>query len=193
MTIPTLPLAGAAQMSEFPTWRDVEKLVDYLLPQLRGPYDALLLITRGGIVPGGLIAEALNLRYILTAAVEFPAGGSQSRTYGGLSRSGPETVQARLAWPTFLQFPNDALLRGKHILIVDNIWANGRTITTVKGRVLAAGGTSEVAVLHYKPGSNLFREAGPDHYAAVTDRFVIYPWEIERGPDRLESRVPQTN
>jgi len=171
MTSPTMPSAP-----EFLTWQEVDKLIDYLLPQLRGPYDALLLITRGGIIPGGMIAEALGLNHILTAAVRFPEAG-----------------QARLAWPNFLQFPEDRLLRDKHILVVDDIWANGRTLTTVKGRVLAAGGRPEAAVLHYKPGSSLFREAGPDYYAAVTDRFIVYPWEVQRGPDELQTRVPQFN
>jgi uncharacterized protein len=161
---------------EFLTWQDVDKLVDYLLPQLRGPYDALLMITRGGIVPGGLIAEALDIRYILTAAVEFS-----------------EVGQSHLAWPAFLQFPEDTLLRNKRVLIVDDIWSNGRTITAVRGRVQAAHSQSETAVLHYKPGSSLFREAGPDHYAAVTDRFIIYPWEVQRGPDQVQARVPQIN
>lgn len=171
MTSPTMP-----STPDFLSWQEVDKLIDYLLPQLRGPYDALLLITRGGIIPGGMIAEALGLNYILTAAVQFPEAG-----------------QARLAWPTFLQFPEDRLLRDKHILVVDDIWANGRTLTTVKGRVLAAGGKPEAAVLHYKPGSSLFREAGPDYYAAVTDRFIVYPWEVQRGPDQLNTRMPQFN
>jgi hypoxanthine phosphoribosyltransferase len=171
MTSPVMPSAP-----EFLSWQEVDRLIDYLLPQLRGPYDALLLITRGGIVPGGMIAEALGLNYILTAAVQFPEAG-----------------QMRLAWPTFLQFPEDRLLREKHILVVDDIWANGRTLTTVKGRVLAAGGRPEAAVIHYKPGSSLFREAGPDYYAAVTDRFIVYPWEVQRGPDELQTRLPQSN
>ena len=38
-------------------------------------------------------------------------------------------------------------------------------------------------MLHYKPGSSLFREAGPNYYAAITDRFIVYPWEVQRGPD----------
>jgi uncharacterized protein len=171
MPMPTMPSAP-----EFLNWQDVDRLIDYLLPQLRGPYDALMMITRGGIVPGGLIAEALDISYILTAAVQFPEAG-----------------QSRLAWPNFLQFPEERLLKDKHILIVDDIWANGRTITTVKGRVQAAGGRSEIAVLHYKPGSSLFREARPDYYAAITDRFIVYPWEVQRGPDRTDDRVPQFN
>ena len=171
MTIPTMPSAP-----EFLSWQDVDKLIDYLLPQLRGPYDALMMITRGGIVPGGLIAEALDITYILTAAVQFP-----------------EADQGRMAWPTFLQFPEDRLLRDKRILIIDDIWANGQTITTVRGRVQAAGGKPETAVLHFKPGSNLFRGSAPDHYAVVTDRFIVYPWEVQRGPDRLDTRVTQFN
>lgn len=171
MAFPIMP-----STPEFLTWQDVEKLIDTLIPQLRGPYDALLMITRGGIIPGGLIAEALDLTHVLTAAVKFPEAG-----------------QARLAWPNFLQFPEERLLRGRRVLLVDDIWANGRTLTTVKGRVAAAGGQPEAAVLHYKPGSNLFRETGPDYYAAITDRFIVYPWEIERGPDRLNQRQPQFN
>jgi hypoxanthine phosphoribosyltransferase len=171
MTTPALPTSP-----EFLTWQDVDKLVDYLLPQLHGPYDALLMITRGGIVPGGLIAEALNIRYILTAAVEFS-----------------EIGRRRLAWPAFLQFPDDTLLSNKRVLIVDDIWSNGRTITSVRGRVQAAGSHPETAVLHYRPGSSLFREAGPDHYAAVTDRFIVYPWEVQRGPDEIDALVPQVN
>ena len=73
MTIPSMP-----STPHFLTWQDVDKLIDYLLPQLRGPYDALLMVTRGGIVPGGLIAEALDITHILTAAVQFPEAGQSA-------------------------------------------------------------------------------------------------------------------
>ena len=161
-----MPPSVTPATPEFLTWLDVDRLIDHLVPQLRGPYDALLMITRGGIVPGGLIADVLDLRYILTAAIEFPSTGER-----------------RLAWPTYLQFPNDDLLRDRRILIVDDIWANGRTITSVRGRILAAGGFPETAVLHYKPGTSLFRQTGPDHYAALTDRVIVYPWETRNRPD----------
>ena len=147
------------------TWGDVMTLVDHLMPQLRGGVDALLLITRGGIIPGGMIGERLDISYNLTAAVRFPS----------------ELADKRLAWPTFLQFPEDALLRGRRVLIVDDLWSSGRTITTVIGRVETAGGRPETAVLHYKPGSNLFRQTGPTYYAAITDAAILYPWESRRG------------
>jgi uncharacterized protein len=149
------------------SWDDVNRLIDELLPQFRGGYDALLMITRGGVVPGGMISEALDIKYILTAAVEFHTG-----------------VQKRLAWPTFLQFPGDSLLRGRNILVVDDVWGSGRTIMTVKSRIETAGATAELCVLHYKPAESMFRDAAPDYYAAVTDAWVIYPWEIDRGASR---------
>ena len=149
------------------SWDNVNRLIDELLPQFRGGYDALLMITRGGVVPGGMISEALDIKYILTAAVEFHTG-----------------VQKRLAWPTFLQFPGDSLLRGRNILVVDDVWGSGRTIMTVKSRIETAGASSELCVLHYKPAESMFRDAAPDYYAAVTDAWVIYPWEIDRGASR---------
>ena len=33
------------------SWSDVDALIDQLLPQIRGAFDALVLVTRGGIVP----------------------------------------------------------------------------------------------------------------------------------------------
>lgn len=148
------------------SWHDVDMLIDHLLPQLNGPYDALLLITRGGIIPGGLIGEALDMRHVLTASVRFSTNlDSSARMF---------------AWPEFIQFPQDELLEGRKILIVDDVWRGGRTITTVKARVEACGGEPELAVLHYKPGESLFAKLRPDYYAAITDEHIIYPWEIDR-------------
>ena len=59
------------------SWEQVDQLVDVMLPALKivGAFDAMVLVTRGGIVPGGLLAEALGIRHILTAAVDFPGDG----------------------------------------------------------------------------------------------------------------------
>ena len=58
---------------ELLTWNDVDKLIDHLLPQFEQEFEAMVMITRGGIVPGGLLAEALHITHLLTAAVDFPA------------------------------------------------------------------------------------------------------------------------
>ncbi len=152
------------------TWEEVDKLIDILLPQFRREFTAMVMITRGGIIPGGLLAEAMNLTHVLTAAVNFPAS--------------LESERSRLfAWPEFLQFPDDELLRGRPTLIVDDVWGSGRTITAVRQRVSAAGGFPETCVLHFNPYRNLFGSLRPDYYAAITDAYVIYPWEVQRGID----------
>lgn len=150
---------------EILTWDDVDRLMDALLPQLRGPFDTLLIITRGGIVPGGMISEALDIKNVLTAAVAFPVDLAPAKL---------------LAWPEFVQFPDDSLLAGQRVLVVDDVWGSGRTITAVKGRVEAAGGFPELCVLHFNPSRTLFTKLWPTYYAAITDARIVYPWEIDR-------------
>src|SRR5512139_1329398 len=94
---------------EILTWDEIDKLIDHLLPQFEGEYDAMVIITRGGIVPGGMLAEAMNITHILTAAVDFPAQ--------------IEMEKARLlAWPKFIQFPEQSQLAGRRALVVDDVW-----------------------------------------------------------------------
>jgi hypoxanthine phosphoribosyltransferase len=160
------------QRREVLKWGDIDGLIDHLLPQFRREFTAMLMITRGGIIPGGMLAEAMNITHLLTAAVDFPAESDQERT-------------KLMAWPEFMQFPVDTLLRGRPILIVDDVWGSGRTITAVKNRVSSAGGFPETCVLHFNPNRSLFGSVRPDYYAAVTDAYIVYPWEIDRGADKL--------
>jgi hypoxanthine phosphoribosyltransferase len=162
---------------EILTWGDVDGLIDHLLPQFEGEFEAMVMITRGGIVPGGLLAEAMNIIHILTAAVDFPAQMEMEKT--GL-----------YAWPRFLQFPEDHLLRDRRALVVDDVWGSGRTITSVKNRIVAAGGFPSTCVLHYNPHRSLFDSAWPNYYAAITDAHIVYPWEIDRGADRVLLDAP---
>jgi uncharacterized protein len=152
------------------SWEDVDKLIHQMMPQFRREFTAMVMITRGGIVPGGMLAEAMGLTHILTAAVDFPFEQTNEQ-------------QKFMAWPQFIQFPADENLRGRSVLIVDDVWGSGRTITAVKNRVSAAGGFPETCVLHFNPYRNLFGSVRPDYYADVTQAYIVYPWEIERGQD----------
>jgi len=157
------------------TWSDVDRLIDYLVPQIHGRFDSMVIITRGGIVPAGMLAEALDITYLLIAAVRFPAD------FPGM----PIRPEDRYAIPEFIQFPDNELIEGRRVLVVDDVWTRGRNIVTVASRIDAAGGTPETCVLHYKPASSLYPGMTPTYYAAVTDRYIIYPWEIDRGPEVL--------
>lgn len=165
---------------ELVSWEEVGRLIDHLLTQFETDFSAMVMITRGGIVPGGMLAEAMDLKHILTAAVDFPAQVELETQ----KQQGQDWSQFVL-WPKFLQFPDEELLRGRRTLIVDDVWGSGRTITAVKNRVSAYGGFAYTCVLHFNPYRNLFGSARPDFYAAITDAYIVYPWEIDRGPDKM--------
>jgi hypoxanthine phosphoribosyltransferase len=158
--------------NEVLTWEEVDRLIDHLIPQFEGEFEAMVLITRGGIIPGGLLSEAMGLAHILTAAVDFPVQMEMQKN-------------KLMAWPQFIQFPDDEVLQGRRTLVIDDVWGSGRTITSVKIRVSAAGGFPSTCVMHFNPYRNLFGSVRPDYFAAITDAHIVYPWEIDRGTDRL--------
>lgn len=141
------------------TWDELDRLVAALAAEVGGGHDLVLAITRGGLVPAGMLAYRLDLHEILVAGVVFyrPEGGTH-----------PE--------PLVLHFPDAALLRGRRVLVVDEVWETGETMTEVLARVRAAGGDPVSAVVHYKPGRS--RVPGrPDHFAATVDDWVTYPYK----------------
>jgi hypothetical protein len=152
------------------SWDDVSRLLDRVVPQVSGHFDALVAITRGGIIPGGLLSERLQIRQVFIASVYFFHDEEQA-----------------LDWPIFLQFPEDNLLHGKRILVVDDIWDKGITITNVRERILQAGGEPIMLVLHYRPLSSVTPpELRPDIFGEETENYIVYPWEAERGQQRTQ-------
>lgn len=146
------------------TWEGVETLIANTLPALKNfTFDAVLAITRGGIIPGGIIAERLGVTKVFVASVDFYSD---------------ET--ANMDFPVFMQFPVDSLLRGEHVLIVDDLWDKGREVTSVRERVEQTGGKATTFVMHYKPHRSIFPNSAPDFYTAITEDWIIYPWELNR-------------
>ena len=142
------------------SWEDLDRLVADLAVRLAGErFDVMLAITRGGLVPAGMLAYRLRIRNILVAAVEF---------YDDEGQPGPH--------PTFLQFPADPLLRGQRILVVDEVWDSGTTIHAVTTRILQAGGLPTTAVLHWKPERSVV-PGTPDVHAVTTAAWVVYPFK----------------
>jgi uncharacterized protein len=144
------------------TWDALEVLVKGLAEQVGSGHDVLLAITRGGLVPSGMLAYLLGHRDILVAAVVY---------YDDHGQPGEQ--------PAFYQFPSDPLLHGKRVLIVDEVWDTGTTIEAVVERVRLAGGTPTTAVLHYKPHRSKVRSV-PDHHVVSTDAWIVYPFKYGR-------------
>lgn len=141
------------------TWENLDDLVGTLADKVGSDYDVVLAITRGALVPAGMLAYRLGLRNILVAAVAY------------YDDSGQPAEQ-----PTFFQFPADPLLHGQRVLVVDEVWDTGTTIEAVVERVRMAGGRPTTAVLHYKPGRSTAGTV-PDHFVVATNAWVVYPFK----------------
>lgn len=145
------------------SWEELNGLVESLslqiqaLPEAQQP-DAILAISRGGLVPGAMLAYRLGIRDLLVAVAEhYDAAGRR-----------PE--------PTITRMPSDESLRGRSILIVDEVWESGRTLALVAERARAAGAAVRTAVLHHKPGKSEVPGA-PDFLAAFADGWITYPYK----------------
>ncbi len=162
----------AQPRKEIISWREVSKLIGILTDQLETEFDQLIMVSPGGVIPGGMLAAAAGIEELLLAQVAFPPD--------------PDEEKSKLfSWPTFLQFPEHELIDEKNILVVNNAWGSGRSTRAVQKRVDSAGGIAYTSVLHFNPYRNLLK-CEPDYYAAITDAFIIYPWEIDQiGPDRV--------
>ena len=153
---------GAAAGRLAVSWADVERLAAELVracQRVDPPFDVVLGIARGGLVPAALVAARLGVREVLSAALA---------SYDGDVRA------ARL---TTLAFPPRAALRARRVLIVDDVWDSGRTAVAVRERVRRAGGHPTVAVLHHKPGASHYPDDGPELAAETTAAWLVYPWE----------------
>lgn len=141
------------------SWDDLDEMVGTLADKVGADYDVVLAITRGALVPAGMLAYRLGLRNILVAAVAF------------YDDTGQPAEQ-----PTFFQFPADPLLHGQKVLIIDEVWDTGTTIAAVIERVHLAGGHVTTGVLHYKPARSKVNLV-PDHFVVGTDAWVVYPFK----------------
>lgn len=149
----------AVQAKTYVSWDDLDEMVGSLAEQVGTDYDVVLAITRGGLVPAGMLAYRLGFRNILVAAVVYYDDAGQPAEQ-----------------PTFFQFPSDPLLHDRRVLIIDEVWDTGTTIAAVVGRVELAGGRPTTAVLHYKPARSKV-ELVPDFHVAATDDWVVYPFK----------------
>ncbi len=152
-----------APVKDIVSWEDLDALTAGLAIRLEGrPFDVLLAIARGGLVPAGMLAYRLGIREILVAAVAaYDDHGNMAPT------------------PLILHFPAQERFRDRSVLVVDEVWETGNTAVLVAELVRQAGGRPTTAVLHYKPGRSRVA-VRPDVHAVTTEQWVVYPYKAGR-------------
>jgi hypoxanthine phosphoribosyltransferase len=118
--------------------------------------EVVLAIARGGLLPAGALAYALDLKNVATVNVEFYTG-----------------VDQRLPVPVMLPpVPEAVDLAGARVLIVDDVADTGRTLEVVQKFAGAHVAESRTAVLYEKPHSVVRCE----YVWRRTDRWINFPW-----------------
>src|SRR5436853_3865462 len=121
--------------------------------------DMLLSIARGGLLLGGALGYALDVKNTFTMNVEFYVG-----------------VDERLPMPMILPpVPELVDLEEARVLIVDDVADTGRTLALVKDFCAGRVGEVRCAVLYEKPQS----EVKCEYVWRRTDRWIDFPWSAE--------------
>jgi hypoxanthine phosphoribosyltransferase len=121
--------------------------------------DILLGIARGGLVPAGALAYALDCKNLFTISVEFYTG-----------------VDARLDVPVMLPPFLDARdLDAARVLVVDDVADTGKTLELVHQFCSGHVAEARTAVLYEKPQSII----QADFAWRRTDRWINFPWSTQ--------------
>lgn len=121
--------------------------------------DIVLGIARGGLIPAGSVAYALDCKHLFTMNVEFYTGV-------GTTRDEPTLL------PPFLDL---AELNDLSVLVVDDVADSGKTLELVARICTEHAGEVRTAVLYEKPRSILT----PDYAWRQTDLWINFPWSSE--------------
>ena len=118
--------------------------------------DIVLSITRGGLLPAGAIAYALDNKNLHISNVEFYTG-----------------VNERLPEPVFLPpLPATNYMDGQRVLIIDDVADTGETLRMVRDFCDRYAAESRTAVLYEKPRSVI----ACDYVWKRTDQWISFPW-----------------
>ncbi|MBI2610807.1 phosphoribosyltransferase [Candidatus Kaiserbacteria bacterium] len=145
------------------SWRRVQELAKLLARKVRARKfrpDCIVGVTVGGLVPLALLAGELGTKDVATISV---------RSYGR-RRKGKLRVTA---------LPK-VDLRGKKVLLVDEIVDGGHTLRHVSHILKRDYGAAEVraATLVLKKKDRVFT---PDFYVLEVGAWVVFPWEFPHG------------
>ncbi|MEJ5293492.1 MAG: phosphoribosyltransferase [Candidatus Methanosuratincola sp.] len=118
--------------------------------------DSIVGVARGGWVVARLLSDLLGVDELLSVRVSFYRG-----------------VNQREAKPR-IESPVAGEIRGKRILVADDVADTGESLLLVVDHLSAMGAYEiRVATLHVKPWSKKI----PDYCVESTDSWILYPWE----------------
>jgi xanthine phosphoribosyltransferase len=125
----------------------------------KGPFEAIVCITRGGLVPAAIVARELYVRLVETVCVS---------TYDHMIRGDLEVLKTVAA---SVQAIGNG--RGKGVLLIDDLTDTGRTARVVRDMLPDA----HFATVYAKPAG------APLCHTFITevsqDTWIYFPWDLD--------------
>ena len=151
---------GSATEYVVPTWDELHELAFTAANAIRESgqeFDRLITLSKGGWPMAVPLVDFLQIKSVASIGVKFYAGIGQTLAQPMIYQSLPDSV------------------KGEQVLLFDDVADTGGSLTfTVEHlKQLGVASVTTVALLK-KPASSFI----PDYYAAETDAWIIFPWEI---------------
>jgi len=152
---------------EVPQWNQVYIMLLNLAEKIRKngfKPDIIVGVSRGGWPPARVLSDLLDNPNLANVRAEFYLGVAETK-----------------GEPTLTQ-PVSVNVRGKKVLVVDEVADTGKSLKLVKEHLVKEGAREvKIATVYYKPWSIV----KPDYYERETRRWIVFPWEIKETVKKL--------
>jgi len=149
----------------FVSWEKFDSLCRGLAERIQREYcpEMIVAVSRGGLVPAQIISHSMENSELYVIKADYYKD---------------DVAKEDMKWnekPLITQ-KLDKCVKGKKILVVDEVTDSGATAAEVK-RYIESLGPKEARFLmvHWKPWSKF----KPDYFAEQADGWVVYPWAHE--------------
>ena len=144
---------------EIPTWDEIYEMLLRLAEKIqRDDFhpDLIIGVCRGGWPPARVMSDLLGNPKLANISVEFYVDVAETKNKPVLTQSVTAPV------------------KGKKVLILDDVADTGKTLKLVKEHLFDRGAEEvKIATIYYKPWSIVV----PDYYEKETKRWIVFPWE----------------
>ncbi len=142
-----------------PTWNEIYELLLDLADRVRQDDfkpDAIVGVSRGGWLPARIMSDLLENPELANVKAEFYRGVAETK--------GEPVITQPVSMP----------VKGKKLLVVDDVTDSGKSLRLVQTHLKGKGATEvKLAVIYYKPWSAVT----PDYYERETRAWIVFPWD----------------
>jgi hypoxanthine phosphoribosyltransferase len=144
---------------EIPSWHQIYDLLLNLASTVRKTGfepEIIVGVSRGGWPPARVMSDLLENPKLANVAAEF---------YIGVAETNGKPIITQ---------PVSVSVKGKKVLVVDDVADTGESLRLVRSHLEEQGATEvKTATIYYKPWSVII----PDYYEKETRSWIIFPWE----------------